>query len=165
MAQLDVPTISAGPPATPAKTAGSLRVCLAAIGGELFAIDLRYIREVFPVEHVTPVPRMPSVIVGVANLRGTIMPLVDVRAALGTVSSTGGQKIAIVIKHGQQQVGLLVDDVPEIRTVSQEDFLTAPMSQEQGAGARPFVSAILPVEGRMGGVVEVPTLLAKVEAG
>lgn len=165
MAQLDVPTIPAGSPATPAKNAGSLRVCLAAIGGELFAIDLRYIREVFPVEQVTPVPKMPSVIVGVANLRGTIMPLVDVRSALGTLSTAGSQKFAIVIKHGQQQVGLLVDDVPEIRTVSQEDFLAPPVPQDQGGGARPFVSSILPVEGRMGGVVEVPTLLAKVESG
>ncbi len=163
MAQLDVPTIPAGPMASTAAASGNLRVCLAVIGGELFAIDLRYVREVFPVEHVTPVPKMPTVIVGVANLRGTIMPLVDVRSAMGMLSSAGAQKFAIVIRHGQQQVGLLVDEVPEIRTVSQEEFLAAPNQQERAA--RPFISSILPVEGRMGGVVEVPTLLAKVEGG
>lgn len=162
MTQADIPAIQASTPSASPSSA-TLRVCLAMIGGELFAIDLRYVREVFPVEHVTPVPKMPSVIVGVANLRGTIMPLVDVRSALGLSNVGTGQKFSVVIKHGQQQVGLLVDDVPEIRTVSKDALLAPPHQQDRAS--RPFISGVLPVEGRMGGVVEVPMLLAKVEGG
>ncbi len=162
MTPADVPVIPAKAPSA-APSSGTLRVCLAMIGNELFAIDLRYVREVFPVEHLTPVPKMPSVIVGVSNLRGTIMPLVDVRSALGLSHDGGGQRYAIVISHGTQQVGLLVDDVPEIRTVAKDDLLATPAQQDRAT--RPFISALLPVEGRMGGVVEVPTLLARVEGG
>ena len=162
MSPAEVPVIPAQ--AQSAATSGAtLRVCLATIGQELFAIDLKFVREVFPVEHTTPVPRMPTVIVGVANLRGTIMPLVDMRSALGLSVAGGGQKFAVVIKCGAQQVGLLVDDVPEIRTVSREDVLASPNQREHGG--RPFISGLLPVEGRMGGMVEVPALLARVESG
>ncbi len=162
MTPTDLPVVSRDTPA--AATPGAcVRVCLAIIGHELFAIDLRYVREVFPVQHVTPVPKLPSVIVGVANLRGTIMPLIDVRSALGLSGATGDQPFAVVIKHGPQQVGLLVDDVPEIRTVSRDDVLASPTQSDRAS--RPFISAVLRVEGRMGGVVEVPSLLAKVEGG
>lgn len=159
------PDVSGAPSATASgpSPGGSLRVCLALIGGELFALDLRYVREVFPVEHLTPVPRLPSVIVGVANLRGTIMPLVDVRAALGLSGHMAGQRYAVVISHGIQQAGLLVDDVPEIRTVAKDTLLAPPAQQDRAA--RPFISAMVSFDGRMGGMVEVPTLLAGVEGG
>ena len=109
MAQIDVPVLS-----TAAAAAHTFRACLFVIAGEWLAIDLRYVREVFPVESVTPVPKMPSVLVGVANLRGTVMPLVDIRPALGLPPAPVPQKLAVVIKHGPQQAGLLIDDVPEM---------------------------------------------------
>src|SRR5256885_1833672 len=59
------------------------RVCLITLSGSLFAIDLQSIREVFPVDSVTPVPGMPTVLTGVTNLRGVVVPLVDVRSLLG----------------------------------------------------------------------------------
>ncbi|GKS58770.1 chemotaxis protein CheW [Nitrospira sp.] len=162
MSHIEVPVIPAHMPS--AQLAGAtLRVCLVTIGTELFAIDLRYVREVFPVEHTTPVPKMPAVIVGVANLRGTIMPLVDVRSALGLGGTVSDEQFAVVIRHGAQQVGLIVDEVPEIRTVSRDEVLASPSQPDRAA--RPFISGILPVEGRMGGMVEVPALLARVEGG
>ncbi|MFO0773771.1 MAG: chemotaxis protein CheW [Nitrospiraceae bacterium] len=147
---------------TTGSTIGTLRACVALIGGELFAIDLKYVREVFPVDHLTPVPKMPAVIVGVANLRGTIMPLVDLRAVLNHNDVNGAQPFAIVVSHGTQQVGLLLDQVPEIRSLVKSDLLAPPSSQE--SAARPFLSAMVPLDGRMAGMVDVPTLLAKVEA-
>src|SRR5438034_3364638 len=53
------------------------RVCLITLSNSLFAIDLQSIREVFPVDSVTPVPGMPTVLTGVTNLRGIVVPLVD----------------------------------------------------------------------------------------
>jgi purine-binding chemotaxis protein CheW len=74
---------------------------------------------------------------------------------------TGILPFAVVIRHGGQQVGVLVDRVPEIRTIQKEELLPAPSG---GANRlKPFVSAVLRVEERIGGVVEVPTLLAYVE--
>src|SRR5438445_13210656 len=58
------------------------RVCLITISNSLFAIELQSIREVFPVDSVTPVPRMPTVLTGVPNLRGVVLPMVDARPLL-----------------------------------------------------------------------------------
>lgn len=144
------------------KSAPSLRVCLITIGGELFAVDLRNVREVFEVESLTAVPGMPPILAGVANLRGVVIPVVDLRPLLG-VSGGGRLSFAVVLRHGPHQVGVLVEQVPQIRTVQQEDFLPAPLQGAQGP--TPFVNAILKMEGRIGGVVEVPTLLSYVEGG
>src|SRR2546426_6736330 len=104
------------------------RVCLISLSNSLFAIDLQSIREVFPVDSVTPVPGMPTVLTGVTNLRGVVVPLVDVRPLLGLQHSGAPLKYAVVIHHGGNQVGVLVDQIPEIRTVQSDQFL--PRSEE-----------------------------------
>lgn len=161
MAQIDVPVVLSTP--TGAASAHTFRACLFAVAGECFAIDLRYVREVFPIESVTPVPNMPAVLVGVANLRGTVMPLVDMRPALGLPPAPVAQRLAVVIKHGPHQAGLLIDDVPEIRTLSADALLEPPAQPDRNA--HPFIAALLPIDGRMGGLVEVPALLSIVERG
>nr|MBI3612294.1 purine-binding chemotaxis protein CheW [Nitrospirota bacterium] len=127
------------PGAVAARPAASLRVCLISLGGESFAIDLRHVREVFEVDNLTVVPGMPSALTGVANLRGVVIPVVDLRSLLGLPISGTKLPFAVVLKHGMHQVGVLVEQVPEIRTVHQEDFLPAPSRGVQGP--TPFVNA------------------------
>jgi purine-binding chemotaxis protein CheW len=147
--------------ATPAAGHPS-RVCLITLSGGTFALDLRGVREVFPIESITPVPGMPSVLVGVTNLRGVVLPIVDVRSVLGLTTVGPLPKFVVVLAHGRNQVGVLVDRVPEIKTVEQDQFLSATEAGE--AEVRPFVSTILRVEDRLGGLLEVPTLLAYMDA-
>jgi purine-binding chemotaxis protein CheW len=139
------------------------RMCLITLGGELFAMDLGDVSEVFEVDSITPVPGAPSTLIGVANLRGTVIPLADLRPSLGLSVTESSLKYAVVVRHGSQQVGILVDAVPEIRTVRQDEFLAAPA--QGAANAQPLVSALLRVEERMSGVVEVPRLLTSVGLG
>lgn len=136
------------------------RICLITLGGEYFAIDLRHVREVFELEFVTPVPGMPSALVGVANLRGTVVPLADLRPSLG-VSAAVDPKYAVVVRHGAQQVGVLIDEVPEIRTIHADDVLASPSRAVMDS--RPFLSGLVKIEGRMSGMVEVSRLVASVE--
>lgn len=138
------------------------RVCVVTLSGRLFALDLQSVREVFPVESVTPVPGMPSVLSGVTNLRGVVMSLVDVRTLLGLSAAAAPQKFGVVIHHGANQVGMLVDQMPEISTVQPDQFLPAPPAGDRDA--QPFVSTILQIEDRVGGLLEVPALLARMDA-
>src|SRR5207302_8859518 len=94
------------------------RVCLITLSGSLFATDLQSIREVFPVDSVTPVPGMPTILTGVTNLRGLVVPLVDVRALLGFQHSGAPLQYAVVIHHGRDQVGVRVDPIPGISAAS-----------------------------------------------
>jgi purine-binding chemotaxis protein CheW len=136
------------------------RICLVTLGGEFFAIDLRYVREVFEIEAITPVPGMPASLVGVANLRGTVIPLADLRPSLGLPASDA-PKYAVAVRHGTQQVGILIDDVPEIRAIHPDDVLAA--STRGVTDSRPFLAGLLKIENRMSGVMEISRLLASVE--
>jgi len=151
---------SASPGSEADKSAVPSRICLITLGGEFFAIDLRHVREVFELETITPVPGMPPSLVGVANLRGTVVPLADLRPSLG-VAASAAPKYAVVVRHGAQQVGILIDEVPEIRTIHADDVLAA--SARGVTESRPFLSGLVKVEDRMSGMVEVSRLLASVE--
>ncbi len=126
------------------------------------AIDLSCVREVFKLESITPVPGMPAALVGVANLRGTIIPLADIRSTLGT-SISAVQKYAVIVRHGAQQVGILIDDVPEIRTIDIDD-LSAPSARD-GSVDHPFLSGFFKTEHNVRGMLEVSRLLASVAEG
>lgn len=68
---------------TVAREQGLLRACLFRLGGEAFAVDVRYAREVVTLEEITSVPRSPSYVIGVANVRGRVVPILEVRPLLG----------------------------------------------------------------------------------
>ena len=140
--------------------ASTVRVAVISLSGEIFTIDLKNIREVFVVESITPVPGMPSGLVGVTNLRGTVVPLLDLRPMLG-LSAEAAMIYAVVVKHGNWQVGVLVDTVPEIRTLSKDQFLPAPTGT--GEGAFPFVSTVVKLEDRLRGMLETAVLLSHFE--
>ena len=141
------------------RTAGSstMRAAVISMGGELFTIDLKSVREVFVVESITPVPGMPSGLVGVANLRGTVIPLLDLRPMFG-LDAVAALRYAVVVQHLNWQIGLLVDAVPEIRTIAKDQFLPAPAGT--GEGAFPFVSTVVKLEEGLRGVLETSVVLS-----
>lgn len=155
----ELPQLSSDSISEQVKSTESLRVCLVALGDETFAIDLRQVREVFEPESITPVPGVPAALVGVTNLRGTIIPLADVRAALG-VSGSAMPKYAVVIRYGTHQIGILVEDVPEIRTIQLDD-LVAPLAHA-AAERRPMISAFFKTENRLSAILELSRLLASI---
>lgn len=145
------------------RTAGSsatMRAAVISMGGELFTIDLKSVREVFVVESITPVPGMPSGLVGVTNLRGTVIPLLDLRSMFG-LNAVAALRFAVVVQHENWQVGVLVDEVPEIRNITKDQFIPAPTGT--GEGAFPFVSTVVKLEDRLRGVLETSVVLSHFE--
>jgi len=135
----------------------SLRICVVSVGGEFFAIDIRQVQEVFELESVTPVPGMPAALMGVANLRGTIIPLVDLSVVLSRSLATSS-KYVVVVRHGNQQIGILIDDVPETRSISLSDYLTP--SAHPSSLSSPVLFSFLNIGNQLCGVVEVSRLVA-----
>jgi purine-binding chemotaxis protein CheW len=149
-----------GPGQTKATGSLTVRAAIISLGGELFTIDLKSVREVFVVESVTPVPGMPAGLVGVTNLRGTVIPLLDLRTMFA-INLDATLRYAVVVKHENWQVGVLVDTVPEIRTLSKDQFLPAPVGT--GEGAFPIVSTVVKLEDRLRGVLEASVVLSHFE--
>ncbi|MBP7705411.1 MAG: purine-binding chemotaxis protein CheW [Caulobacter sp.] len=117
------------------------------IGDQEFCIDIRTVREIRGWTMATPLPQSPDYISGVINLRGTIMPVIDLRARLGLgVTEPSSRHVIVVVQEAGRCAGLLVDGVQETFTID------ATLPQEpptfEGDDKR-FVDAIIPMEGRM----------------
>ena len=151
---------SSGSGQTQAAGSSTIRAAIISMGGELFTIDLKSVREVFIVASITPVPGMPSGLVGVTNLRGTVIPLLDLRPMF-SLNAEATLTHAIVVQHGNWQVGVLVDTVPEIRILAKDQFLPAPAGT--GERAFPFVSTVVKLEDRLRGVLETSVMLSYLE--
>lgn len=138
----------------------NVRAVVISLSGEIFTIDLKSVREVFIVESITPVPGMPSGLVGVTNLRGTVIPLLDLRPMFG-FNAERALQCAVVVKHGKQQIGILIDRTPDIRVIAKDQFLPAPVGRWEVTV--PFVSTVVKVEDRLRGVLETSVLLSHFE--
>lgn len=118
------------------------------IAGQEFCIDTQAVREIRGWTVPTRMPNAPPYVLGVINLRGVVMPVMDLRARLGLGETTPGSRhVYIVVQHDDRVVGLMVDAVQETFSVD-PDMLQAPPAMDYGERG-PLVDAILPIDGRM----------------
>lgn len=90
-------------------------LCLVKVGHLLCGIDLRHVLEISLSAHVTPAYGAPSYVRGVANLRGHIVTILDLRCRLGLPSFEADSPCQILIVEGEgEKIGLLVDEVKSI---------------------------------------------------
>ena len=90
-----------------------------ALGDEVFAMDIRTVREIIQVGPMTTVPLMPGFVRGVINLRGAVVPVIDLQARFGRAPAQLSKKTCIVIfdalRDGERvELGLMVDAVSEV---------------------------------------------------
>lgn len=134
------------------------------LAGEMFAIGILGIKEIIEYGHVTPVPMMPAFVRGVINLRGAVVPVVDLGARFGQPCSSVTRRSCVVIieasgDDGQaQDIGLLVDTVSEVLEIPAADVEPPPSF---GARIRAdFISGMAKVEGKFVIVLDVDRVLS-----
>jgi purine-binding chemotaxis protein CheW len=92
------------------------------VRGQLFGIDVQQIREIVRSQAVTPLPKAPGLIEGVIDLRGTIVPVIDLARALGNAPSAEGPRTRIAIVEVEGLVfGLRVDAAADVLAVAAAD--------------------------------------------
>ena len=101
------------------------------LGEEVFAMDIRTVREIIQVGPMTTVPLMPGFVRGVINLRGAVVPVIDLQSRFGRPRATVGKKTCIVIfdaiRDGERvELGLLVDAVSEVIDITPEQIEPPP---------------------------------------
>ena len=121
------------------------------LGGETFAMDIRSIREVIQFGGITEVPLMPPFIRGVINLRGSVVPVIDLQARLGKPPAVPGKKTCIVIFHALRdgervELGLLVDAVSAVVEIAAQQIEAPPAFGN--AVRREFILGLGKVAGR-----------------
>lgn len=98
---------------------------------EIFCIDILHTREIIEFAQLTEVPMMPPFVRGVINLRGAVMPVLDLAARFGRACSQVGRRTCIVIVEvvyeGEiEAVGLMVDAVNEVKEIARVDIVPPP---------------------------------------
>jgi purine-binding chemotaxis protein CheW len=111
-----------------------VRICLFSIGGDAYALPVGILTEIIIPQKVFPVPTTPSHVLGVINLRGNIVPIVDIRPALGLSQTEEPPKQIAVLRQGPSVLGIAVDMVSEVLSVPVSSLLEIPA--EHGLASR-----------------------------
>lgn len=94
---------------------------------ETYGIDVMRVQEVLPMSEIAPVPGAPPYVLGIINLRGNVVTVIDTRMRFGLASAESGSASRIVvIETGDQVAGILVDSVAEVINVREDEVDTAP---------------------------------------
>jgi purine-binding chemotaxis protein CheW len=97
------------------------------IGNESYGIEVRYITELVGMQAITEIPELPVYIKGIINLRGTIIPVMDVRLRFRKEPKEYDDRTCvIVVDIGELSVGLIVDAVSEVITIPEQDIVDPP---------------------------------------
>ena len=129
------------------------------VGEQLFGIDIMSIREIRAWTPTTRLPRVPHYVAGVVNLRGTVLPVVDLAARLGWQATEATPRHAIIVTQlGDQARGLIVDSVSDIVSVP-SDALQPPPSTSDNSVV-PFIEGLVAIDERMVMVLNLDTLNA-----
>jgi purine-binding chemotaxis protein CheW len=94
---------------------------------EEYGIEILRVQEIKGFSRITPIPNTPPFIKGVLNLRGTVVPVVDLRTKFGMPESEYNQfTVIIVVSIGKRIVGLVVDAVSDVLNIARDDLQAAP---------------------------------------
>jgi purine-binding chemotaxis protein CheW len=140
-----------------------LRACVFALAGAQLAADLRHIREVVVLADRTTVPRAPAYVLGVANLRGTVVPIVDICPVLGLPSRTASEALrTIVLEDAGIQIAVPADEVLGLESF--DDVLPA-NGATPGPCSELAVGLLKRGDGNIATLLDVPKLVKAVHPG
>lgn len=118
------------------------------IGDRRLGIDIMAIREIRAWSPATPLPNSPPHVRGVVNLRGVVLPVLDLSQRLGWgATEPSGRHVIIVVRIGEQLQGIIVDAVSDIVTLGPDQLQPVPdVGQTQAAA---FLDGIATIDGRL----------------
>jgi purine-binding chemotaxis protein CheW len=147
---------------TKTETASTRKVIAFRIGNQEFCVDVIAVREIRGWTPATALPHTPAFVRGVINLRGFVLPIIDLAARFGfPAAEPTAQHVIIVAEIGRKTVGLLVDAVSDILTVTDESVQPTPDVVSELAET--FVRGVFVVDGRMISLVALDGVVPSLE--
>ena len=148
-----------------ARGAASTQLISFAIGDDQYGVDIMAVREIKGWTAITHLPKQPDYVRGVLNLRGVIVPIIDLRCRFGQGQTEAtAMHIVIIVQIGARQVGLLADRVLDI--VSQDASQIQPVPKIAQGSRIEFLAGLVTVDGAMIALIDLPNLLnSRQEAG
>jgi purine-binding chemotaxis protein CheW len=131
------------------------------IGSQYFCVDIMSVREIRGWTPATALPRAPGFVRGVINLRGVVLPVIDLAERLGYAPAVPTPRhVIIVAQTGRQVVGLLVDAVSDIIAMPSENVQATPDVGSEAA--RSFVIGVMAIDDRMISLIALDSVMPNV---
>ncbi len=137
----------------------TLQITAFRLGKEEFGIDILYIREIIRMPVITRVPNAPAYVLGIFNMRGKVVPVVDITQRLGVMRNdeiTDETKV-IVVQVNNVLVGFVVDAVSEVQRIAR-DIIVPPPALMENVNTK-YVEGLAKLEERLIILLDLPKLL------
>jgi purine-binding chemotaxis protein CheW len=129
------------------------------LAGEEYGLEILKVREIIGLMSITAVPGMPEFVLGVINLRGKVIPVVDLRLKFGMPTQEHtSETCIIVVDVGGSLIGVLVDRVSEVLDIHSEDIEDAPQVGDSIQDS--FILGMAKAKGRVKILLEIERVLA-----
>jgi purine-binding chemotaxis protein CheW len=141
--------------------AKSMQLIAFSIGEQIYGVEITTVREIRAWNGATSLPNTREYVVGVINLRGTIVPIFDLRARFGEGKTTPTKNhVVVVMSVGEKWVGILVDAVSDILTVARNDIHVVP---EGNSIDTELLNGIVTHDSQMVGLIDLQAVVGQVE--
>lgn len=117
------------------------------LGNEQYGVDIFQVREIIRIPRIVHVPGAPEYVEGVINLRGGVIPVIDLRKRFGIVGSDAAGRCIVVVELGAHILGVIVDGVSEVLEI--DDAAVEPLSPLVAPGDTRAVSGIAKAKDRL----------------
>lgn len=130
-----------------------------AIGSDQYGVDIMSVREIKGWSEITFIPKQPEYVRGVLNLRGVMVPIIDLRARFGQgLTEATPLHIVIIVQAGDKQVGLLGDRVLDIVSFNESEIQPVPRVAQ--SSRIDFLSGLITTKAGMMALVDLDNLLS-----
>ena len=130
-----------------------------ALGDDQYGVDIMSVREIKGWSDITHLPKQPEYVRGVLNLRGSIVPIIDLRCRFGQgLTETSPLHIVIIVQIDGRQVGLIGDRVLDIVSVETAQIQRVPRTAQ--ANTTDFLAGLVTHDNVMIALIDLPNLLA-----
>lgn len=97
------------------------------VGSEYYGIEIKYVTEIIGMQNITQVPELPAYIKGIINLRGQVVPVMDMRLRFKKEALAYGDRTCIIVVDIMDiSVGLIIDSVSEVLSIAEQDIVPQP---------------------------------------
>jgi purine-binding chemotaxis protein CheW len=134
------------------------------LAGESYGIGILKLREIIGIMAITPVPHAPESVLGVINLRGKIIPVVDLRLRFGLEAAPFSERTCIIVADlgngdARSLVGAVVDEVSEVSQIADEDIEPSP--ELSGNSSSDFIQGMAKLRDRVVTLLDVDKVLGR----
>jgi purine-binding chemotaxis protein CheW len=136
-----------------------MKLCTFFIGDRPFGVDILKVLEINKNRTITAVPRAPDSVIGVMNLRGRIVTVIDLARRLGLPGDSSGDGSRTIIVHSRDEhIGLRVDRIGDVVPAPPEAVVPPPVHIDGALGA--FTGGVLKRDGMLVGILDIEAVLA-----